>query len=85
MATMLPPVWGTDALFLDPNHPNYSAMAEKKGYGYLPAIKLGLTEEAEMINGRLAMVGLTALIMATAIEGKPMLDIVNEWVGGAYF
>jgi hypothetical protein len=38
-----------------------------------------------MINGRLAMVGLTALVLATAIEGKDMLDIVNEWVGGLYF
>jgi Chlorophyll A-B binding protein len=86
MATILPPSWG-DSLFLDPNHPNYDAMAErnKNGFGYLPAIKLGLTEEAEMINGRLAMVGLTALVMATAIEGKDMLDIVNEWVGGAYY
>lgn len=58
---------------------------KKEGFGYLPAFKLGLTEEAEMINGRLAMVGLSALIMTTAISGKPMLDIVNEWVGGAYF
>lgn len=76
-----------DSLLLDPNDPNYDAMAErnKNGFGYLPAIKLGLTEEAEMLNGRLAMVGLTALIAATAIEQKPMLDIVNEWVGGAYF
>jgi hypothetical protein len=28
---------------------------------------------------------LTALVLATAFEGKDMLDIVNEWVGGAYF
>jgi hypothetical protein len=86
LATICPPVWG-DSLFLDPNHPNFAAMSErnKNGFGYLPAIKLGLTEEAEILNGRLAMVGITALIMATAIEGKPMLDIVNEWVGGAYF
>ena len=31
------------------------------------------------------MLGLSMLIGATAVEGKPMLDIVNEWVGGAYF
>jgi hypothetical protein len=31
------------------------------------------------------MVGLTALIFSTALTGKPMLDIVNEWVGGAYY
>jgi hypothetical protein len=41
-------------------------MAEpnKNGFGYLPAMKLGLTEDAEMINVRLAMVGIAA------IEGK---------------
>jgi Chlorophyll A-B binding protein len=57
----------------------------KSGYGYLPAMKLGLTEEAEIINGRLAMLGLAMLVAATATTGKGMLDIVNEWVGGAYF
>lgn len=77
----------TDPLLLDPTHPNYDKAAEqgKNPYGYLPALKLGLTEEAEIINGRLAMLGLGALIFATAFEGKPMLDIVNEWVGGAYY
>ena len=86
MATIAPMPFG-DSLFVDPNHPNYEAMAErnKNGFGYLPAIKLGLTEEAEILNGRLAMLGLAALITATAIEQKNMLDIVNEWVGGAYY
>jgi hypothetical protein len=87
MATICPPLYGGDSLLLDPNHHNYDAMAKrnKEGFGYLPAMKLGLSEEAEMINGRLAMVGIAALLMTTAIEGKPMLDIVNEWVGGAYY
>lgn len=31
------------------------------------------------------MLGLAMLIGATAVENKPMLDIVNEWVGGAYY
>lgn len=55
MATMCPPSWG-DSLLLDPNHPNYEAMAErnKNGFGYLPEFKAGITEEAEVINGRLA-------------------------------
>ena len=85
-ATICPLPFG-DSLFLDPNHPNFEATnaRNKEGFGYLPAIKLGLTEEAEMINGRLAMVGLTSLIMYTAVSGKDMLSIVNEWLGGAYF
>lgn len=85
-ATICPLPFG-DSLFVDPNHPNYEAMAErnKNGFGYLPALKFGLTEEAEIINGRLAMLGLVMLIGATATSGQNMLDIVNEWVGGAYF
>jgi len=78
MAAFCPPQFG-DTLFKDPSD------AKVEGYGYMPALKFGLTEEAEIVNGRLAMVGLMALIMTTAIEGKPMLDIVNEWVGGAYY
>jgi hypothetical protein len=84
MATICPPPFG-DSLLIDPSHVSYEANKNKKGYGYLPAMKLGLTEEAEIINGRLAMLGIMALLMATAIEGKSMLDIVNEWVGGAYY
>lgn len=85
-ATICPPNFG-DSLLLDPNHPNYDAMLarNKEPFGYLPALKLGLTEEAEILNGRLAMLGIAALITATAVEQKDMLDIVNEWVGGAYF
>lgn len=86
MATICPLPFG-DPLLLDPNHPEYERCMEreKNPFGYLPAMKMGLTEEAEIINGRLAMVGLIALITATAIFDKPMLDIVNDWVGGAYF
>jgi len=86
MATICPPPFG-DSLLVDPNHPNYEAMAarNKEPFGYMPAVKLGLTEEAEILNGRLAMVGIFSLIVATAIEQKDMLDIVNEWVGGAYY
>jgi hypothetical protein len=40
----------------------------------MPAFKGGLTEEAEILNGRMAMLGLGALVVATAVEGKPMLE-----------
>jgi hypothetical protein len=86
LATISPPPFG-DSLLLDPNHPEYDRMVERnsQGFGYMPALKFGLTEEAEIVNGRLAMVGLIGLVTATAIFDKPMLDIVNEWVGGAYY
>jgi Chlorophyll A-B binding protein len=86
MATICPLPF-SDPLLLDPNSPSIDrAMAQnKEGYGYFPAFKTGLTEEAEIVNGRLAMVGLISLIMYTGISGKDMIDIVNEWVGGAYF
>lgn len=72
MATMCPLPF-SDPLFIDPNNPNYDTVVarNKEGYGYLPPMKTGLTEEAEIVNGRLAMVGLTSLLMYTAISGKP--------------
>jgi len=86
MATICPLPFN-DTLLLDPNHPNYEATKARNDqpFGYLPAFKLGLTEEAEMINGRLAMLGIISLIGYTAVSGKDMINIVNEWVGGAYF
>ncbi|KAG7346215.1 chlorophyll A-B binding protein [Nitzschia inconspicua] len=86
MATISPLPFG-DSLLLDPNDPMYEKQATRNSqpFGYLPAFKLGLTEEAEIINGRLAMLGIISLLFATAIEQKPMLDIVNEWVGGLYY
>jgi Chlorophyll A-B binding protein len=86
MATMLPMPF-SDSLTLDPNDPWYDAMAarNKQGLGFLPALKLGLTEEAEILNGRLAMLGLSMLVLTTALTGQSMIEVVNDWVGGAYF
>eukprot|EP00567_Pseudictyota_dubia_P014294 CAMPEP_0197443256 /NCGR_PEP_ID=MMETSP1175-20131217/9036_1 /TAXON_ID=1003142 /ORGANISM="Triceratium dubium, Strain CCMP147" /LENGTH=219 /DNA_ID=CAMNT_0042973861 /DNA_START=40 /DNA_END=699 /DNA_ORIENTATION=- len=84
MATIAPlDFW--DPLLVDPNHPRYEELKNQEPYGYMPAFTPGINEATEMIHGRLAMVGLITLVGASAIEGKPMLDIVNEWVGGAYY
>jgi len=84
MATIVPsPIW--DPLLLDPNHPRYEELKNQEPYGYMPSLSPGINESTEMLHGRLAMVGLVALLGTSAIEGKPILDIVNDWVGGAYY
>lgn len=85
MATICPLPF-SDPLLLDPLQGDmYEKAKDTKPYGVMPAMKFGLTEEAEMYNGRMAMLGLTAVAAASFIEGKPILDVVNEWVGGAYY
>jgi len=37
------------------------------------------------MNGRMAMLGLVAVVSTSFLESKPILDVVNEWVGGAYY
>jgi hypothetical protein len=79
LAATIAPLPFTDPLLLE------EGQKGKEGYGYLPAFKFGLTPEAEMINGRLAMVGIIAVIGAAAGEGKSIIDVTNEWLGGAYY
>lgn len=50
--------------------------------GLLPKLKAGLTLEAEMLNGRLAMLGLTVLVLFSAINSVPILDVINTDLGG---
>ena len=85
LLSTIAPLPFSDPLLLDESAPASSIARNKEPFGYLPEFKFGLTEEAEIINGRLAMFGIFALIFTTALEQKPMLDIVNEWVGGLYY
>ncbi|GMI12043.1 hypothetical protein TrLO_g9697 [Triparma laevis f. longispina] len=57
---------------------------DEKPYGIIPEFKTGLTMEAEIMNGRMAMMGLITVIAASAIEHKSIIAVVNEWLGGAY-
>ena len=78
-AALCPPPFG-DQLLLEPDE------MDKEPYGMFPDYKdSGITETAEMVNGRLAMIGLIALLGQSAISGQSMIDVVNTWVGGAYF
>jgi len=58
---------------------------DTKPYGYFPAFKPGLTEECEMLNGRLAMIGLIATCIACAFTGTSILDATNWMVGGMLY
>lgn len=86
MATICPNPY-SDPLLADPNHPRYEAIVERnsKPYGIIPEFKFGITEEAEMMNGRLAMMGIITVVCYSFITGMPVLDVINQWVGGAYY
>eukprot|EP00293_Proteomonas_sulcata_P017284 CAMPEP_0184311480 /NCGR_PEP_ID=MMETSP1049-20130417/41940_1 /TAXON_ID=77928 /ORGANISM="Proteomonas sulcata, Strain CCMP704" /LENGTH=225 /DNA_ID=CAMNT_0026626893 /DNA_START=6 /DNA_END=683 /DNA_ORIENTATION=+ len=62
-------------------------LIKPKGYtpepaaGLIPPFKTGLTPEAELINGRLAMLGIISITTASVFTGTPVLDVVNIGLG----
>jgi hypothetical protein len=86
-ATIAPQPFIMDPLLLDPNAPGYEYAIErnKKPYGVLPPVKTGLTPEAEIYNGRMAMFGLIMVIGDALITHRTILDVVNDWVGGGLY
>lgn len=69
-----------DRLLLDPDEEK-----DAKPYGAFPEYRWGITPEAEMINGRLAMFGIIAVVTQSLVTGAPIIDVINQWVGGAYY
>jgi len=57
---------------------------DEEPYGLFPPLmgQGGLTPAAEMWNGRLAMLGIIALVMTSAISGLDILDVVDIGTGG---
>lgn len=52
----------------------------------MPDMKqVGINPHAELMNGRMAMMGLIACVSYSFIQGQTMIETINEWVGGAYF
>lgn len=87
VAATIAPLPMSDTLLLDPNHPMYEWQVERNSKlgGVMPDMKqTGLTPHAELMNGRLAMMGLIALISYSFIREQTMIDTINEWLGGAY-
>merc|ERR1712228_963824 len=61
--------------------------ADEEPYGLFPPLmgQGGLTPAAEMWNGRLAMLGLIALVLTSCVSGKDILEVVDIGVGGLLF
>merc|ERR1719247_3327206 len=60
---------------------------DEEPYGLFPPFKgqSGLTPAAEMYNGRMAMMGLIAVVLASMASGKDILEVVNIGTGGLLF
>lgn len=50
--------------------------------GLIPALVPGLTRQAELLNGRLAMLGLVVTVLISAVYQMPILDVINKGLGG---
>lgn len=61
--------------------------ADEEPYGLFPPLmgQGGLTPAAEMWNGRLAMMGIIALVLTSCASGKDILEVVDIGTGGLLF
>merc|ERR1719515_628150 len=57
---------------------------DEEPYGLIIPIRgnYGLTPAAEMINGRIAMLGIVVVVFSSFASGKEILDLVDIGVGG---
>lgn len=68
-----------DKLYLEPGEEHESAAGL-----FVPAVP-GLTKQAELWNGRLAMLGLVVLVLVSTVNQIPILDTINSGLGGLLF
>ncbi|KAG8461843.1 hypothetical protein KFE25_013862 [Diacronema lutheri] len=80
LASSLSPFGFQDSLTLNMK----AAERDEAAYGLFVPIpgQAGLTAAAEMMNGRLAMLGLIAAVGASLATGQPLLEVVNTGLGG---
>jgi len=59
---------------------------DEEPYGLFPPLmgQGGLTPAAEMWNGRLAMLGLIAVVSTSALSGKDILEVIDIGTGGLF-
>eukprot|EP00579_Thalassiosira_antarctica_P006280 CAMPEP_0201877460 /NCGR_PEP_ID=MMETSP0902-20130614/8863_1 /ASSEMBLY_ACC=CAM_ASM_000551 /TAXON_ID=420261 /ORGANISM="Thalassiosira antarctica, Strain CCMP982" /LENGTH=229 /DNA_ID=CAMNT_0048404901 /DNA_START=41 /DNA_END=730 /DNA_ORIENTATION=- len=88
VAATIAPLPQADTLLLDPNHDMYEWQVERNSKlgGIMPDMKRsGVTPHAELMNGRMAMMGLITCIAYSGLQGQTMIATINQWIGGAYF
>ena len=65
-----------DPLLLGPGEP------DEPPVGFFVPLNTGLTADAEMMNGRMAMLGLIVVTAYSLIYGVPFLTVVDQLIGG---
>ncbi|KAK1867103.1 hypothetical protein I4F81_009612 [Pyropia yezoensis] len=79
VAAALAPFAFQDKLLLAPGE------EDEKPAGLIPPLTFGLTKDAEMWNGRVAMLGLMVLVGASVATKTPILDTLNKGLGNLLF
>lgn len=68
--------------------PTYDTLLLQKGEkdepaaGLFPPIRAGLNKDAELLNGRVAMLGLIVVVMTSLINGTDVLTTIDQGLGG---
>lgn len=70
------PLGYMDTLLLKPGE------KDEEAYGIIPPLKTGVTKEAEIMNGRMAMMGLMTVVPYSLITATPILTVVDKMTGG---
>jgi len=65
-----------DKLLLEPGE------ADEDPAGLIPAFNAGINPDAEMMNGRMAMLGLVVVSGYSLIYSTPFLTVVDQLIGG---
>lgn len=79
VAAALAPFAFQDKLLLSPGE------EDEKPAGLIPPLTFGLTKDAEMWNGRVAMLGLMVLVGASVATQASVLDTLNAGLGNLLF